>query len=73
VGVGAGAPIACIHRSLPDPGVGEAGLEYPRAMFPAERILMFTHADSDRQRYREDVDLDEVRERFGLPVDRASI
>jgi predicted ATP-dependent protease len=36
--------------------------------FQAERILVFRHPE-DEQRYREDLDLEEVRERFGLPVD----
>jgi hypothetical protein len=38
--------------------------------FPAERIVLFTHGESD-QRYREDVDEREIKERFGIPVDRA--
>jgi hypothetical protein len=38
--------------------------------FPADRIVLFTHP-GDEQQYREDVDDDELRERFGLPVDRA--
>jgi hypothetical protein len=38
--------------------------------FPADRIVVFTHS-GDEQRYREDVDEAEIRERFGLPVDRA--
>ena len=40
--------------------------------FPAQRILLFRHPASD-QHYREDYDLDEVRERFGLPVDEAPV
>lgn len=36
--------------------------------FPAERILVFRHSDEE-QRYREDLDLEEARDRFGLPVD----
>jgi hypothetical protein len=42
------------------------------ATFPAERIVLFTHDRSD-QRYREDVDVEELRERFGLPVDQATV
>src|SRR5947209_20602768 len=38
--------------------------------FPADRIVLFTRRDSD-QRYREDVDEQEIGPRFGLPVDRA--
>ena len=41
--------------------------------FPADRIVLFTHADDDDQRYREDLDEDALRERVGLPVDRASV
>ena len=42
------------------------------ATFRADRIVMFTHP-AERSRYREDVDPDEVRERFGVPVDRATV
>jgi hypothetical protein len=42
------------------------------ASFAADRIVMFTRAD-DAQRYREDLDEREIEERFGLPVDRASV
>ncbi len=69
-------------RSLRDQGVeahGDTGESDPvqaiqdaLQTFPAERILLFTHA-GEGQHYREDVDLDEVRERFGLPVDRAAV
>ncbi|HEY1524535.1 MAG TPA: hypothetical protein VGF70_16120 [Solirubrobacteraceae bacterium] len=40
--------------------------------FPAERITIFRHPDEDLI-YREDFDLDEVRERFGLPVEEARV
>jgi hypothetical protein len=40
--------------------------------FPADRIVLFTHPDSER-RYREDIDPSEVEGRFGLPVDQATI
>jgi hypothetical protein len=39
--------------------------------FPADRILIFTHPDSE-QLYKEDVDPDELQKRFGVPVTRAS-
>ncbi len=42
------------------------------ATFPADRIVLFTHPDSD-SRYREDIDPSEVQERFGLPVDQATV
>jgi hypothetical protein len=40
--------------------------------FPADRIVLLTHPKSDQQ-YREDIDVGEVRERFGLPVDLATV
>jgi hypothetical protein len=40
--------------------------------FAADRIVLFTRSGSE-QRYREDVDSGEVRERFGLPVDQATV
>jgi hypothetical protein len=40
--------------------------------FPADRIVVFTHRGSER-RYREDVDLDALEQRFGLPVDHAVV
>ncbi len=40
--------------------------------FPADRILLFTHEAGD-QRYREDIDPAEVRERFGIPTERMSV
>jgi hypothetical protein len=39
--------------------------------FPADRILIFTHPDSE-QRYKEDVDPAELQKRFGVPVTQAS-
>jgi hypothetical protein len=39
--------------------------------FTAERIVLFTRGEN--QRYREDVDPDEVRERFGIPVEQAKL
>ena len=39
--------------------------------FPADRILIFTHPESE-QRYKEDVDPDELQKRFGVPVTQAS-
>jgi hypothetical protein len=40
--------------------------------FDADRIVLFTHAD-EAQRYREDLDEREIGERFGRPVDHASV
>ena len=41
--------------------------------FPADRIVLFTHGRDDEQRYREDVDVEALRERVGVPIDRAPV
>jgi hypothetical protein len=50
----------------PDDAIGDA-----LKTFPADRILIFTRPDSE-QRYKEDVDPDELQQRFGVPVTQAS-
>ena len=40
--------------------------------FPAERLVLFTHREPDR-RSRADLHVEEVRARFGLPVDQATV
>jgi hypothetical protein len=40
--------------------------------FDADRIVLFTHG-GEAQRYREDLDDREIAERFGRPVDHASV
>lgn len=40
--------------------------------FPADRIVLLTHPESD-QRYREDIEVNEIERRFGLPVDHATV
>jgi hypothetical protein len=40
--------------------------------FEADRIVIFSHPEG-AERYREAVDEADVRERFGLPVDRAQV
>jgi broad specificity polyphosphatase/5'/3'-nucleotidase SurE len=40
--------------------------------FPADRVILFTHAGED-QRYREEVDASELAQRFGVPVERATV
>jgi hypothetical protein len=40
--------------------------------FDADRIVVFTHPEST-EGYREDVDPEEIAERFGRPVDRATV
>jgi hypothetical protein len=41
------------------------------ATFDADRIVLFKHGGS--RRYREDLDPAELRERFGRPVDQATV
>ena len=40
--------------------------------FEADRIVLFTHSGDDKE-YLEDIDPEEIRDRFGLPVDRATV
>ncbi len=61
------------------PATGDTGeadpytaIEDALKTFDADRIVLFTHRGSE-QRYREDLADDEVAERFGLPVDQASV
>ena len=62
------------------PASGDTGESDPLAAitdalqtFDADRIVLFTHTDSN-QRYREDqLDPAEVQERFGRPVDQAAV
>ena len=42
------------------------------ATFPADRIVVFSHPEGDRD-YREDEGLADVEERFGIPVTHAVI
>jgi hypothetical protein len=57
--------------------VGDTGESEPAvaiedalATFPADRILIFSHADLD---YREDAGLQDAEQRFGVPVTHAMI
>jgi len=61
------------------PASGDTGESDPQTAiedalktFDADRIVVFTH-EGDEQRYREDVDWDEVAERLGRPVDHAAV
>jgi hypothetical protein len=64
-------------EELGDAGVAASGdtgesdptqaIEDALTTFPADRILVFTHGDA----YREDFDEGQLRERFGIPIDRA--
>jgi hypothetical protein len=46
-------------------------IEDTLASFNADRIVLFTHRDSE-QRYREELDASELERRFGRPVDHVS-
>ncbi len=69
-------------EQLGDAGVAASGdtgesdplraIEDALQTFDADRIVLFTHPGS-RQSYREDIDIGKVRERFGLPVDQATV
>ena len=61
------------------PATGDTGeadpyvaIEDALKTFDADRIVLFTHG-GDAQRYREDLDEGEIGERFGRPVDHASV
>jgi hypothetical protein len=56
-----------------DTGEGDPlrAIEDALANFDADRIIVFTHPESD-QRYREDVDDSELEARFGRPVEQVS-
>jgi hypothetical protein len=47
-------------------------IEDALSTFDAQRILVFKHPRGE-QAYREDLDVGELRERFGRPVDEASV
>jgi hypothetical protein len=47
-------------------------LEDALATFPADRIVVFSHPDGDRD-YREDAGLADAERRFGVPVTHATI
>lgn len=49
----------------------EKAIEDALQTFSADRIVLFTHPDSER-RYREDVDVEAIGRRFSLPVERAT-
>jgi hypothetical protein len=40
--------------------------------FEADRIVLFTHS-GDEKEYLEDIDPEEIEDRFGVPVDRATV
>jgi hypothetical protein len=50
----------------------EQAIEDALQTFPADQIVLFTHPEGE-QRYREDVDLAVLEQRFGLPVKQASV
>ncbi|MFZ0091436.1 MAG: hypothetical protein WAL63_18145 [Solirubrobacteraceae bacterium] len=57
-----------------DTGESDTGdaIEDALKTFAADRILVFTHPDGE-QRYREDVDADELQSRFSIPVTESRI
>ncbi len=57
-----------------DTGEGEPleALQDALSTFEADRIVVFSHRENE-QRYREGVDDEELRARFGLPVDRTEL
>jgi hypothetical protein len=57
-----------------DTGESEPALALQDALatFPADRIVIFSHPEGDRD-YREDTGLAEVEARFGVPVTHAVI
>src|SRR3712207_2798830 len=60
--------------AVAEPGEAEPALALQDAMatFAADRIVVFTHADGDRD-YREDAGLRDAEGRFGVPVTFAEI
>ena len=52
-------------------GTPDEAIEDALKTFAADRILIFTHPESE-QLYKEDVDPDELQQRFGVPVTQAS-
>jgi hypothetical protein len=57
-----------------DTGESDPGTAIQDALmtFEADRIVLFTHT-GDEKEYLEDIDPEEIRDRFGLPVDRATV
>jgi hypothetical protein len=64
----AGVPVAS-DTGESDP---EQAIEDALMTFKAERIVLFEHAPHE-QRYREELDPAELEQRFGVPVDRATV
>ncbi len=50
----------------------EKAIEDALQTFGAERIVIFTHPDTER-RYLEDVDIDAIRRRFRVQVEQATL
>ena len=57
-----------------DTGESDPGTAIQDALmtFEADRIVLFTHS-GDEKEYLEDIDPAEITDRFGLPVDRATV
>jgi hypothetical protein len=50
----------------------DTAIEDALKTFDADRIVVFTHHGED-QRYRENLDWDELAERVGRPIDQAAV
>ncbi len=50
----------------------EKAIEDALQTFDAQRIVVFTHPEAER-RYREDLDIDAISQRFGVQVEQATI
>lgn len=61
-----------LRDTLPTQADPTTAIEDALKTFPADRIVVFTHEGED-QRYREDLDRDDLAGRFGLPVDHATV
>ena len=57
-----------------DTGESDPGTAIQDALqtFEADRIVLFTHSAEEKE-YLEDIGPEEIRDRFGLPVDRATV
>jgi nucleotide-binding universal stress UspA family protein len=64
----AGVPVSAdTGESDPEQAIADALMT-----FRADRIVVFEHPPGE-QRYREGIDVAEIQDRFGLPVDRATL
>ncbi len=50
----------------------EEAVEDALRTFPADRVVVFIHPESERA-YKEEIDVSELERRLGVPVDRATV